>query len=205
MIHPQLDAILNSIEFEDNGSINITGTDWYSDDVRIEFVIRTGIEQDSQLWEVQIEATRSDLIKSEHFHSMSLSFDHPLLWPFKQFQTNLYFARKTEQPFEVFFKLSEVHQELCAEWIPFGSVINSGVPTLKLLTSGAGMLAKGPLKLLSGYKTVLEQYDMGPTFAGGHEPKRWTGKEFIAESSNLKVLLLGNSFVVADNFTFARA
>jgi hypothetical protein len=87
-------------------------TDWYSDDLRIEFVIKTGNEGQSQLWEAQISGVREDLIKSNFADKLELFEEHPLLWTYNQRQTNLYFGRPAERPYELFVNIYNIHRQL---------------------------------------------------------------------------------------------
>jgi hypothetical protein len=196
--------IFETIEFEEDGSIYITGTDRYSDDLRVEFSINTGIDGQSQLWEIQINGTRADLIKSDFAKRIELIDEHPLLWPYSQFQTSLYFGRPTSRPYELFVDIYQTHLELTKKWFSFDKFINGNISIIDLCKSNTGLFASGPVKLLEEYKKVLETHEMNPTIIGGHNPKHWTNDKWVEETEKLRVLIIGDSYVVGETFEFNR-
>ena len=200
-LNKELDDILSTLEFEEGGGIHITGTDWYSDDLRVEFAINTGIDGKSQLWEIQINGVRTNLIKSDFADGIELFEEHPLLWPYNQLQTSLYFGRPTKRPYELFEGLYRVHLQETKKWFSFDKYINANVPIIDLCKSTTGQFASGPIKLLEAYKKELESHEMNPTIVGGYNPEDSTKKE----KAQLKVLVIGDSYVVGETFEFSRA
>jgi hypothetical protein len=204
-LNKELDDILLTLEFEEGGGVHITGTDWFSDDLRVEFAINTGIDGKSQLWEIQINGVRTNLIKSDFADRIELFEEHPLLWPYNQLQTSLYFGRPTKKPYELFEGLYRVHLQETKKWFSFDEYINANVPIIDLCKSATGLLASGPIKLLEAYKKELESHEMNPTIVGGHNPEHSTNNQWIAEKAQLKVLVIGDSYVVGETFEFSRA
>ncbi len=105
----ELSELFSTVEFEDNGGVRITGTDWYSGNLRVELAIYTGCNGESQLWEIQINGVRKELIKSSHTDRLELLDEHPLLWEYNQEQTSLYFGHSTNRPFELFANIYDIH------------------------------------------------------------------------------------------------
>ncbi len=91
MISKELNDILSATDFE-SGGIQITGADWGLENARIQLTINTGVEGETQRWEVQIIGVREDLIKSDEADKLELFDEHPLLWTYTQRQRNLYFG-----------------------------------------------------------------------------------------------------------------
>jgi hypothetical protein len=203
-LNKELEAILASLEFEENGGIHITGTDWYSDDLKVEFAIKTGVEGQNQLWEVQISGVRDELIKSDITDKMELLDEHPLLWTYNQWQTSLYFGNPTTKPYELFANIYDVHIKETANSIPFNKFINTHLPIIELCKSSAGLFASGPLKLMEAYKKELEAHGMNPTIVGGHNPKRWQNGHQVDETEIVKILIIGKSYVIGQTFDFVR-
>jgi hypothetical protein len=204
-LNKDLYDIFQTIEFEDGGSIEITGTDRFSDDLRVELAINTGIEGQRQLWEIQINGVRADSLKSDLANRIELFEEHPLLWPYNQFQTNLYFGQPTKRPYELFADVYQLHIQETKKWFSLDKFINKDVSIIELCKSPAGLFASGPIKLLEAYKTKLEMHEMNPTIVGGHHPKHWRNNQWVEEKDQLKVLVIGDSYVVGETFEFSRA
>lgn len=200
----ELEDIFSMVEYEENGGINITGTDWYSDVLRIEFVIKTGNEGQSQLWEVQIGGVREYLIKSNFATKLELFEEHPLLWTYNQQQTNLYFGRPTDRPYELFANIYNIHQQLTKNGISIEKYLNNTLATIELCKSTTGLFARGPIKVMEAYKEELERHNMSPTLVGGHNPKRRMNGHQVDATAIVKVLVIGDSYVVGETFDFQR-
>jgi len=203
-LNKELEDIFSSIEFEDNGGIHITGTGWFSDNLRLEFSIKTGIEEQNQLWEVKVKGARDELIKSDITAKLELFEEHPLLWTHNQRQTNLYFGQPTSRPHELFTDIYSTHSRLTRSCIPFNKFINTNLSIINLCKSSSGLFASGPIKLMDEYLKILESHNMNPTIVGGHNPKRWLNGYQVDETEIVKVLVIGHSYIVGETFEFNR-
>jgi hypothetical protein len=203
-LNKELEDIFSTSEFEEDGGIHITGTDWFSGDLKVEFAIKTGIEGQNQLWEVQISGVREELIKSDFANRLELFEEHPLLWTYNQRQVSLYFGQGTSRPHELFVNIYNIHSLVTMARVPFEKHINKGLSILDLCRSTSGLFARGPIKLLEAYKEELEKYQMNPTVIHGHNPKRWVNGQQVDETEIVKVLAIGDSYVVGETFDFQR-
>lgn len=204
-LNSKLADIFSSVEFEEDGGIHITGTDWYSVDLNLEFVVRTGIDDEHQLWEAHITGVRDELIKSDWADQMQLLEDHPLLWRFKDIQSELYFSQSTDRPYELINSILETHQKMTNNWYSLNEFINCEYLSLIDLCKSSNVLfAKGPRKILTEYTRILDEFKMRPNLFGNQKPKRWTGKQWVDETDILQILLIGKSFVIAEKFDFSR-
>lgn len=205
-LNSELDEILTSLEFEEDGGIYITGTDWYQDDLKLEIAVNSGLDEGSQLWEAQVTGVREELIKSTWADDLRLLNDHVLLWPYNGTVSELYFSSPTEKPHELYVAVVEAHQRAVNNWIPLDRFINIKpyLPLLKLCKSTNALFAKGPTELLEIYAKVLSDFNMKPNIFGERTPKRWINKQFEEEAGNLKVLFVGESYIVAEDFDFIR-
>lgn len=201
----ELEDILSSLEFEEGGGIFITSTDWLSDDMKIKFVIKAGVEERNQLWEVQVKGVRDELIKSDITDELELFEEHPLLWAHNQRQVNLYFGHPSSRPCELFPDIYLTHSRLMGNWTPFNKYVNANISIIDLSKLASGLFASGPIKLMEEYKGILESHNMNPTIVGGHNPKRWLNGHQVDETEILKVLVIGQSYVIAEGFDFNRA
>ncbi|MEM8969224.1 MAG: hypothetical protein AAGE93_22595 [Bacteroidota bacterium] len=204
-LNSRLAGILSSVEFEEEGGIHITGADWYSDDLKLEFAIRTGENDEHQLWEAQITGVRDELIKSDWAVQMQLLEDHPLLWRFNDIQSELYFSKSTDKPYELISSILEAHHKIVSNWYSLSKFINYGqFPFIDLCKSSNALFAKGPKKVLAEYARILSEFKMRPNLFGDCDPKRWTGRKWVAETEILRILIIGESFVIAEDFDFER-
>ena len=203
-LHKELEDIFSTLEYEEDGGIRITGTAWNSDELRVEFAIKTGKEGQSPLWKVQINRVREDLIKSDFADKLELFEEHPLLWAYNQRQTNLYFGKGTERPYELFVNIYNIHRQLTQNRIPFGKYVNRALSTIELCKSTTGLFAEGPINMMEAYKEELERHNMNPTIVGGHNPTRWLNGHQVDETGIVKVLVIGDSYVIGETFDFQR-
>jgi hypothetical protein len=203
-LNKELEDIFSTFEFEEDGGIHITGTDWFADDLKVEFAVKTGIEGQNQLWEIQIGGVRDELIKSDITNKLELFEEHPLLWAYNQRQTNLYFGRPTTRPYELFANIYLIHARETNSKIPFAKYFNRQLSMIDLCKSSSGLFVSGPIKLLEAYMEELKNHDMNPTIVGGHNPKRWLNGHQVDETEIVKVLVIGDSYVIGETFDFNR-
>lgn len=203
-INKELEDIFSTLEFEEDGGVRITGSDWFSNDLRLEFALKTGVEGQNQLWEVQITGVRDESIKSGFSHKLELLEEHPLLWAHNQLQTSLYFGQSTSKPHELFTEIYSTHLRLTRNWVPLNQYINANVSIIDLCKSPSGLFASGPIKILEEYQRVLESHRMNPTIVGGHYPKRWSNGHQVDETETLRILVIGKSYVIGETFDFNR-
>jgi hypothetical protein len=204
-LNSRLADIFSSIEFEEDGGVHITGTDWYSGDLKLEFSVRTGNGDEHQLWEAQITGVRDDLIKSDLADWMQLMEDHPLLWRFNDIQSELYFSQSTDRPYELINSVLEIHRKTVGNWYRLNKFINYGnLPFVDLCKSSNALFARGPKKILTAYAGVLGDFQMKPNLFGDRNPKRWIDNKWVDETETLQILIIGESYVIAERFDFER-
>lgn len=132
LLNKELESILSSLEFEENGGLSITGFERYEDDWTLEFVVRTGVEDERQLWQCQIYNGLDFLLVPGYFDNLEIVKDHPLLWPHDQKQTSLYFGKAADDSHEVLSSLYSLHVRITKGWIPFDKFLNPNVPLIDL-------------------------------------------------------------------------
>ena len=66
------------------------------------------------------------------------------------------------------------------------------------------MFGEGPISLMKSYYEILNQYGMGPYFFNERNPKRWYRKQWVDETEMVILLLIGNSYVIAEKCEFER-
>jgi hypothetical protein len=89
-------------------------------------------------------------------------------------------------------------------WMPIEKYLNSGLSIMKLCTSTSGLFARGPIQLMEAYKVELELHEMKPTIVGAHHPQKNVNEYDVEEMVNIKVLFIGDSYIIGQSFRFKR-
>ena len=123
--------------------------------------------------------------------------DHPLLWQYADFQSELYFNGTGADVYRVISELNRIDLEL------FGKYRHSGGQAFMLLRASHGLIAKGSRNLLTRYAECLNRHGIKTSMIGGYIPTYSDGKnEYTGET--LKIFLLGSSYVVGQQFIFTK-
>ncbi len=174
----------------------------------LKLAVDTGLDEwPNQIWEVGCRHTRAFSLVDFELTDWTLTDDHVLLWDHQEPFSQLNFRGPTRKREEVMWKLVERHRAVAWPWIPFERYIN---PTIlaNCLSSGSGVLADGPDRLLREYAEVLEGNDCEPYFPYPPRPAhRWDEENrcWIDEEEKLSVMILGgSSYVVGTDFFASR-
>lgn len=203
MIPSELNLILDSSEFEDNGGILITSADWFADDVKLEISVNTGAEE-NQLWEVSCESSRTCVIRPNWAADIQISDDHPLLWKYKLPSANLYFIGPAKEPEKLFLSLFQLNEELFEGFLSLSEIINRHAKFSDLTRSKSGLLATGPIPLLNKISVLAEQAGFKTSIAGEYPAKKWNGESWLEENGNVKLLRIDQSIIISEAITFQR-
>lgn len=148
-------------------------------------------------WRVEARDVRQfKLVFPEEVDAIRLAEQHPLLWTHRQDELELTFHGALADPFGTIGRLHARHEALAHGWIPFATFLNTAVPLHELLSSPAGMLARGPRTLIAAYRDVLE--------TSGARCSVLDHGHFEDADDGPQLLLLGKSFIVAASFDAAR-
>ena len=99
--------------------------------------------------------------------------------------------------------LYEAHQHAVGDWLSLETHLNTQIGLRKLLSGGNGLLAQGPLPLLTVYKDALSQYGVeveirSPYPPGGNISPPHTQQRLRNET---RALLIGGSYVAGIGWT----
>lgn len=196
--------LFSTVEYEEDGGIQISKLDSLGDELAFELKIHTGINNDVQLCRAVVKGVREELIKLDWVDEIAIFDEHPLLWRYNNVHSELYFSRPSNKPFELFNDIFESHERVTKSWYTLKEFINrsSQVSLIQLCKSQNALFAKGPQKILKEYAKVLELHNMRPNLLGEYPPKRWKQKYWVDETEPLSVLVIGKSFVIAEGFEF---
>jgi len=138
-------------------------------------------------------------IKFGFVNSIQILEEHVLLWPFNDTEVRLGFRGSAVPVEAVLGSLYQKHHEILGNWFPLDEFMNSDLEPKRVLESGFGVLAEGPLKLLTEYKNVLEGFGISTSVTGHRKHKHWNGSEFLIFSGG-SVLILDDTYIVAEVF-----
>jgi hypothetical protein len=133
-------------------------------------------------------------------YDLELSDDHVLLWPHAAPTSAISFYGKAENPSAVAGALYERHRELVDKWIPLHRFLNPGVQLTDLLSGGYGMLAEGPEQLILAYEEVMQQHGFSTSHREPTARVYWEDHAWHEQTAALSVLILDESYIVAEEF-----
>ncbi len=155
-------------------------------------------------WEISAKSVRDYLILKPLGELRYCDSDHILIKLQKDENVSLYFNGKPSNSYTLIGKLILSHQEVCENWIPFDKYLNSIAHISSLLEGGHGLLAEGPKILLDKYAEVLVSENIIVSNLKSRPAKWWDGNNWIEEKSPLSILILGESYFIAEQFESKR-
>ncbi len=205
MIPKEIIEFIGTGQFEDDGGMLITSINFIADDCKLEVSLDSGdMEVPNQLWEIQVRNIREERICNEWFYDVQILMEHKLLDPYTEINTELYIKSKAKDPNELLKDLYVFHSESFGKFREIEKFFNTDKTLEKLCEMNFGLFAKGPRTYLSQYMSILERQNTEPYLYGEIKSKKWTGEKWIEENPNLKLLLCGETFFIADEFIFEK-
>jgi hypothetical protein len=170
----------------------------------LRLAVHTGLDDvPNQIWEVGAHHTRGFSLTEFELGAWAFSRDHVLLWEHQEPFSQLNFCGPSCRHTELLWNLHERHHAIAGHWIPFDRYLNR-VCLSNRLSSGCGVLADGPDRLLREYSKVVADSDLEPYFPYSPRPAHWWDDEherWVDEDRSLSVLILGcSSYIVGDDF-----
>ena len=185
----------------DYGSLRLASAESDGDSLRLSIHI-TGDEYPDihQDWQVLCSAVKEDSLSLGDHSALQFLDDHVLLWPHLARRTSTSFYGKAENPLAVIGALYQRHKELVGEWLPFHRFLNSDIALPDLISGGFGMLAEGPEPLVLAYEDVMRTNGFSTSHLDPTKPVYWGGNEWLGQKAPAFVLILDDSYVVAEQF-----
>jgi len=118
---------------------------------------------------------------------------------------SLFFYSTATNPSQVVGALYERHMKTTGGWLGFNKFTNGEATLTKLLSSNSGKIARGPVPLLQAYQEVLNDFKIKNSTLEPRLSKRWENGMWVENTTPFQLLLLDNSYVVAENITAAPA
>jgi len=193
--------ITKEIDFEDYGSLRLTAAESEGDTLRLSLHI-TGDEYPEihRTWQVLCSNVKEDSLSLGVHYDLQLYDDHVLLWPHVARRTSTSFYGKAQNSLAVIGALCERHKELVGDWLPFHRFLNSNIGLSELISGGFGMLAEGPEPLVLAYEDVMRGHGFSTSHLDPTKPVYFGGNQGRDQERPAFVLILDDSYVVAEQF-----
>ncbi|MFN8250138.1 MAG: hypothetical protein U0T68_14400 [Ferruginibacter sp.] len=189
MLPKGLTEILESVDYADY-DFSFLNINLSTENLEVKFSINDTEGSNEKVIVLMTISGKTDffIAKNDNSGYSHLEDKHPLLWQFSDIQCELYITGQTKTSKELAFDLFYIHQSL------FGQYISYNTSILTTLNNGNGLLKKGSKQLLKIYADKINEYGIKTSIISEREPDKL--------SSNLKILFLGHSYFIGDNFEF---
>jgi hypothetical protein len=185
----------------ENVDIQLTNALWSGSSLQLQLTV-TVFDSTQGSWEIRCGDVLAYVLRDDGANRLELTEDHPLLWEFKHENASAYFYRAPINADAAVGALYEAHQNAVGSWIRFGQHLNSPAGLSTLLAAGNGLLAQGPVPLLTLYKETLRPLGVEVDIRFSRPPQRWDGTRWrrLDRDNNTKALLLGTSYVIGNSW-----
>jgi hypothetical protein len=204
MLPKGLTTILEEYYEDNDRNFYVLKADYSSDIFSLDFIFegQDANEKGSlfQNWAIDATGYIKSKIIFESGSSIQLLNNHPLLWEFTDTQCDLYFTGQCQSPEKLFYSLYKVHKELFGNYRSFD--ISFGESSFQPFQFTNGLLTSGPKMLMEKYGACLKENGMDFNITNERPPQYWNGFEYSSEIKDLKVFLIGETYVIAEEFSF---
>lgn len=189
-----LEEVLNSLEYEEVGGIVIKATRFDKDDIYLKIhVFCDSLESPLQKWEVKVVNSKTEKITVNWCNNFQFFCEHVLLAEYQDNYAELYFNDTSD-------KVNEIFIDIYKSLLVLGNSVDIAKyayspKSLELLCKQSyGLFARGPMTILSIYNKVLSKFGLKTNFMSEIES--------TAEHKNLKLLIIGESYFIGQDFVF---
>ena len=201
---PRMDKLLTLVAEAgdtENVDIQLTNASWSSSSLQLQLTV-TVFDSVHESWEIRCGDVLAYVLRNDGANGLELTGDHPLLWEFKHESASAYFDRTPVNADAAVVALYEAHQNAVGSWIRFGQHLNGAPGLSSLLAARNGLLAQGPVPLLTLYKETLRPHGVEVDIRFSRPPQRWDGTRWrrLDQDKNTKALLLGTSYVIGNRW-----
>ena len=191
----ELKEILNQIEYVEDGGILINSVELVDDNLEVELILSFGAyDIPNQIWRLNTTEIKKEKIVINWATYPEIYSDHFLLYEFLDSYVELYYNSKAIDSERLFIELYTKHEALFGKWIDFESYIYVPKGYSMLCSAQNGLFARGPKTILKEYEKCLISNGIKTTYIG----------EIESEYKMLKLLILGDSYFIGENFEFKR-
>jgi hypothetical protein len=192
----ELNDVLNSPEFDDEAGIVIESVNFAEKDISLIFSIRFDSDTSQQFWQLTVSDVEDERIVNEWVESIHVYKEHILLLEYNDNYAELYFNGTTGQSQELFVDIFQSLMKLSGNLSDISKYVLSLEAVSTLSSQGYGLFARGPKTILKVYAACISKYGIKPVFIGEIESS--------PENKAMKLLKMGNSYVIGHTFEFER-
>ncbi len=187
---------------ESEGSIRIVGANWSCEDLRLSLSIQ--FYDEPELWDIYCTGVLEDSLNSEFADFVSVSSDSAMLKPYVEPQVDLMFSGNDLTPAFFLGVVCSSCIEIIASANHLPRFINQQPTTTGIVRSKYGRLGRFPESVAARILEALNGQPIKINAIPALMPKRWNRSEFESYRA-LKVLQIGKSYVVGEQFSSRRA
>lgn len=193
MLQNMIDAIDSGV-FEDDVYLSLVSFVVDGNSIILTFELTYQNDENAlQKWEIRCNDFGEHKLELFYFSDFKVFDEHVYLWDYNKDYFELYFNGHVKDSKKIIGELYIAHRDITNNLIPFGTYINGKLEWL--LGFDIGLFAKAPANLIKEYLNVLEDNGLKGTLLPTKSIKQWTGKQ-----TDYKVLIFGDSYVVAKGF-----
>jgi hypothetical protein len=205
MLPKEIAGIIEKYDTEDY-DFYVAGADYLTDVFVLDFILDIQNSEGAifQVWTVEATGYRKSIISFEPDYHISLENNHPLLWEFNDTQCELYYSGECKNIEKLFYSLYSAHKEMVGKYQDFNIFFEKDANDIQPLQYTKGFLAKGAKTLMEKYAACLKDNGLDFAIIGERQPTYFDGEEHKPESKDLKVLIIGQTYIIAEQFSFTR-
>jgi hypothetical protein len=149
-------------------------------------------------WRMTFHRPKKYQFQKSQTTGFELTGRHPLLLPFNEPQSELYFNGEPRCEATLLADITSCHRKLVSDWFTISEFVNQFPYSPKKLQFG--LFAKGPDCLMLAYADALNAHGVETSIINRHDPLIWDGEKFEAAGIDNSVLFIGDSYVVSNDF-----
>jgi len=190
----ELDVILNSLEYEEDGGIGIRNVKLINNDLILTVHVFSGsIDLPVQIWNIQIVELEQHQITINWASDFKFYSDHFLLTGYHDDHAELYCNVKSCKVDEMFTDIYRQLIELGKSTTQIAKYVYSPQHLNILCKQGYGLFARGPKSIITIYEKALSKQGIKTNYIS-----------FKSETNKSKLLILGESYFIGQDFIFKR-
>lgn len=205
MLPKELDDIFNEYN-DDDFDLYVTKADNSGDSFIIDFELTVQdineIGGISQKWAIEVIGHRKNHVSFDFASFIEIKDDHPLLWELIDTQCQLYFTGLCKDHTKLFYDLYLAHKKMFDRYQCFNISFGEETTYSKPFQYSNGLLTQGSKKLMEKYAECLKENGLDFNIIGERPSVHWDGEQYIPESQDLKVLFIGDTYIIAKEFSF---
>jgi hypothetical protein len=199
-------ALISEIGQDDDEDtvIRLASVTWSGAGMELGLEVSTyNLGEKSRHLQIRCEDVLTYALTDQAASSLELTGSHAVLWRFTYDSAKAFFYGAPADANAAVGALYEKHRQAAGDWFGLETYINRGVELRELLSAGNGLLAEGPLPILTVYKDVLAQYGVQVEIGSPYPPGGRMSHAHVQQRlrTETKALLIGESYIIGLGWT----